>query len=61
MSEAFFVIQGGRIKQKDMDIFEKYESDLVDRLVELSTARGLLDGMLLSTPEMGTDSLGIFR
>ena len=35
-----------------MDIFEKYESDLVDRLVELSTARGLLDGMLLSTPDI---------
>lgn len=35
-----------------MDIFEKYESDLLDRLVELSTARGLLDGMLLSTPDI---------
>ena len=35
-----------------MDRFEKYESDLVDRLVELCTARGLLDGMLLSSPDI---------
>ena len=35
-----------------MDRFEKYESDLVDRLVELCTVRGLMDGMLLSTPDI---------
>lgn len=35
-----------------MDGFESYESRLVDRLVEICTDKGLLDGMLLSTPDI---------
>lgn len=35
-----------------MDRFEKYESDLVDRLVELCTSKGLMDGILLSSPDI---------
>ena len=35
-----------------MDRFEKYEGELVDRLVELCTDRGLMDGMLLSSPDI---------
>ena len=35
-----------------MDGFKSYESRLVDRLVEICTDKGLLDGMLLSTPDI---------
>lgn len=35
-----------------MDGFEQYESRLTDRLVELCNSRGLLDGRLLSSPDI---------
>lgn len=49
---VWLVKAAARNYSKRMDRFEKYESDLVDRLVELCTSKGLMDGILLSSPDI---------